>query len=501
MLKTDEKDADLFMSEEYSDQMNVRLEKVDKLRREGINPYAERYPRTHTLQQAYECEEGTKGIAVAGRVIAVRHFGKLIFGHLQDLSGRIQFAAQKQQLEEEFGRLKQLVDIGDHIGIQGEMFITRKGEKTLNIHSWTFLSKALRPLPEKFHGLTDTETRYRQRYLDLIMSRESMDRFIKRSSIISTIRGFLDSNRFLEVETPVLQTKASGALATPFVTHHNYFDIDLYLRIAPETWLKRAVAGGMERVYEFARSFRNEGVDPSHLPDFTLLEYYCAYWNYVDNMDFTEKLMTHLLETVHGSLQLQYQETTIDFSGTWRRISFRDLLYNDCGIDIRTVESKEALLREIASRGIELSKDIDLKKAGFGTLIDTLYKKVSRPSLVDPTFVTHHPVDISPLARKNDEESGVVDRFQLVVNGWEIVNAYSELIDPVDQRARFETQLEARNAGDTEAMDVDMDFVRCMEYGMPPMSGWGMGIDRVVALLTNTTSLRDVVLFPLMKPE
>jgi lysyl-tRNA synthetase class 2 len=481
--------------------MQVRRDKVEKLRECGYTPYAERYERTHTLAQAFSCEEGTTGIAVAGRVMALRHFGKLMFGHLQDASGRLQFAVQKKQMQERFDHIKQLVDIGDHIGIQGEMFVTKKGEKTINVESWTFLSKALRPLPEKFHGLTDVETRFRQRYLDLTMNTESRKRFMKRSEIIKTIRTFLDDHDFLEVDTPVLQSKASGAMATPFKTHHNYFDMDVYLRIAPETYLKRAVAGGLDKVYEFARCFRNEGVDPSHLPDFTLLEYYCAYWNYADNMDFTEKLLTHLLTRVNGALELTYQDHAIDFSGPWPRISFRELLHKDCGVDIAAVSSKDELLDQIRARGIELSEDIDVQAAGFGTLIDTLYKKVSRPSLINPTFITHHPIDLSPLARKNDTDGGVVDRFQLVVNGWEIVNAYSELIDPIDQYRRFELQAQARSRGDTEAMDMDMDFIRCMEYGMPPISGWGMGIDRLVALMTDTTSLRDVVLFPLMKPE
>ncbi|MCX7727539.1 MAG: lysine--tRNA ligase, partial [Chitinispirillaceae bacterium] len=294
---------------------------------------------------------------------------------------------------------------------------------------------------------------------------------------------------------------ACGALARPFITHHNALDIDIYLRIAPETYLKRAIAGGFDKVYEFARSFRNEGVDASHLPDFTLLEYYCAYWNYVDNMNFTEELFKHLLLTVNGSLKLSYEGKEISFEGSWPRITFRELILKDCGIDIDKYDNAKDLLKEIERKNITLETDINISKAGRGTIIDLLYKKVSRPKLVNPVFVTHHPIDLSPLARKNDENPLVVDRFQLVVNGWEVVNAYSELIDPLDQNERFKQQALARERGDTETMDIDNDFILCMEYGMPPISGWGMGIDRIVALLTDAHTLRDVVLFPLLRPE
>jgi lysyl-tRNA synthetase class 2 len=395
----------------------------------------------------------------------------------------------------------ELVDIGDFVGAEGKMFTTRTGEKTVEVASWTFLTKTLRPLPEKWHGITDPELRLRRRYLDIIMSDEARQRFVMRTRIIKTIRDFLDANGFMEIDTPVLTNKATGALARPFVTHNNALDIDVFLRIAPETYLKRAIAGGFDRVYEFARSFRNEGVDASHLPDFTLLEYYCAYWNYVDNMNFTEKLLKHLLQSVTGSLTLTYEGREIDFSGEWPRVSFRDVLIRDCGIDIDQCVDREALWAAIKAKGVTLETDVDIKKAGRGTLIDLLYKKVSRPQMVKPQFITHHPLDLSPLARKNDENPMVVDRFQLVVNGWEVVNAYSELVDPVDQAQRFEQQAEARRKGDTETMDIDQDFLLCMEYGMPPISGWGMGVDRMVALLTGASTLRDVVLFPLLRPE
>jgi lysyl-tRNA synthetase class 2 len=486
---------------DLNEQMRVRMEKAAAMRKAGENPYTDRFERTHRLHEAAALPDGTAKVSVAGRIIALRYFGKLAFGHLYDLDGKLQFAVQKNKLAARFDDFKNNVDIGDFIGVTGTMITTKTGEKTVDVDSYVFLSKTLRPLPEKFHGLTDPELRLRRRYLDLISAPESRERFKKRTLIIKTIRDFLDAHGFLEIDTPVLTNKASGALARPFVTHNNALDIDVYLRIAPETHLKRAIAGGFDRVYEFARSFRNEGVDASHLPDFTLLEYYCAYWNYLDNMNFTEKLFKHLLCTITGGLELTHENTIISFDGDWPRISFRDLIARDCGIDIDNHADKKSLMAEIDRKGIKFETDVDVRKTGRGTLIDLLYKKVSRPKLINPVFITHHPLDLSPLARKNDKNPAVVDRFQLVLNGWEVVNAYSELVDPVDQEARFREQAEARARGDTEAMEVDEEFVQCMEYGMPPISGWGMGVDRVVALLTNTTTLRDVVLFPLLRPE
>jgi lysyl-tRNA synthetase class 2 len=484
-----------------NEQMQVRINKIPAIRASGGNPYADRFDRTHRLHEAAALPDNTAAVSVAGRVVALRYFGKLAFGHLYDLDGKLQFAVQKNKLGERFAHFQNQIDIGDFIGVTGTMITTKTGEKTIDIDGFTFLSKTLRPLPEKFHGITDPELRLRKRYLDLIMSPESRERFKKRTAVIKTIRDFLDGNGFVEIDTPVLANKACGALARPFVTHNNALDIDVYLRISPETYLKRAIAGGFDRVYEFARSFRNEGVDASHLPDFTLLEYYCAYWNYIDNMNFTETLFKHLLQTMNGGLTLTYENTAIDFSGSWPRVSFRDLILRDCGIDIATHATKESLMAEINAKGITFETDVDIKKAGRGTLIDILYKKVSRPKLINPVFITHHPLDLSPLARTNDVDPAVVDRFQLVVNGWEVVNAYSELVDPLDQAERFKVQAEARAKGDTEAMDVDNDFVQCMEFGMPPISGWGMGVDRIVALLTNAQTLRDVVLFPLLRPE
>ncbi len=486
---------------EINEQMKVRLDKLSLIKACGLTPYAERFDRTHRLHEAAKLPDNTGGVRVAGRIIALRYFGKLGFGHLYDIEGKLQFALQKNKLNDAFDNFRKLIDIGDFIGVSGTIITTRTGEKTVDVDEFFLLSKALRPLPEKFHGITDPELRLRKRYLDLIMSEESRKRFLKRTLIIQTIRNYLNEHGFVEIDTPVLTNKATGALARPFITHHNALDIDVYLRIAPETYLKRAIAGGFDRVYEFARSFRNEGVDASHLPDFTLLEYYCSYWNYIDNMKFTEALFKHLIQTVNGGLILTYENNTIDFGGEWPRYSFRELLLKDCGVDIDSYPTAESLLKAIDEKGIHFETDVQVSNAGRGTLIDLLYKKVSRPKLINPTFITHHPVDLSPLARKSDKTPLTVDRFQLVVNGWEVVNAYSELVDPVDQAERFRQQAAARAKGDSETMEVDEEFLQCMEFGMPPMSGWGMGIDRMVALLTNASTLRDVVLFPLLRPE
>jgi lysyl-tRNA synthetase class 2 len=484
-----------------SDETSVRRARLDQLRLSGVTPYAERFELTHGIAQASRLPDETRGVAVAGRVVSQRALGKLIFAHVSDADGRIQLALRKDQLGPQFDSFRQFVDTGDYIGLQGRVFTTRTGEKTVDVESWTLLSKALRPLPEKFHGMTDKESILRRRYLDLIGSQETVERFRLRTRLVQALRRQLDQNGFCEIDTPILTNKASGALATPFRTHHNALDIDVYLRIAPETYLKRAVAGGFNRVYEMARCFRNEGMDASHLPDFTMLEFYAAYWNYEDNMDFTERLLKHVVSEVTGGLSVRYSDRSISFEGDWPRISFRDLIVRDAAIDLAACRTKESLLAAMASQRLVLDIDVADRAVGYGSLVDQLFKKVSRPKIVQPLFVTGHPVDVSPLARRNDTDPSVVDRFQLVVNGWEIVNAYSELIDPVDQRQRLAAQMEARALGDTETMEMDEDFLLCMEHGMPPMSGWGMGIDRLVALLTGAETLRDVVLFPLMRPE
>ncbi len=484
-----------------TNEFDIRKQKLQAIADAGEIPYKDRYAVTHDLNEVVRLEDGTEGVAVAGRIVGLRKMGKMTFGHIGDIDGRVQFLMKKDFIEDSYQRFKEMVDMGDYIGLRGEMFTTRTQEKTIVVREWTLLAKALRPLPEKFHGITDKEQKYRKRYLDLISSRESVARFKVRNTFINSLRAYLNRNKFVEIDTPVLINKASGALAKPFKTYYNALDIDVYMRIAPETYLKRAIAGGYNRVYEFARCFRNEGIDPSHLPDFTMLEYYAAYWNYQDNMAFTEALIKAVVKETIGGLQFSYQDTAIDLDGVWERKSFRELILQDSGIDLVPCRDKASLVAAIEQKGIVIERDIKDPGIGYGTLVDLLYKKVSRPKLINPTFLTEHPLDISPLARKNDANPAIVDRFQLVINGWEMVNAYSELIDPIDQLARFESQLKAREKGDLEAMETDEDFVTCMEYGMPPMSGWGMGIDRFVALLTDTEHLRDVVLFPLLRPD
>ena len=490
------------------EQREVRIAKLDAMREAGLLPYVDRFARSHSLAAAHglgtaqENEEPDTGdaVRVAGRVLTVRRFGKLTFLHLQDGSGRLQVVLDAKRVgTESAGQFNRFVDLGDHIGVDGHTGRTRKGEPSVFADSWTFLSKALRPLPEKWHGLADVEARQRERYLDLVSNPETRARFRLRTRFLKLLRRYLDDHDFEEVDTPVLQTKVTGALARPFHTHHNAMDMACVLRIAPETWLKQCVAGGMDRVYEVARCFRNEGMDPSHLQDFTMVEWYAAYWNYEDNMAFTQDLLLHLVDELLATRRIPYGDREIDFSPPWPRVSFRELIQKDAGFDFEEFETADALRAEISKRRIQLERD-DLDGLGRGTLIDLLYKKVSRPQIINPTFLTGHPIDLSPLARKSDDDPGRTDRYQLVVNGWEVVNAYSELVDPLDQRARFASQAAARAAGDDEALPVDEDYLRAMEHGMPPMSGWGMGVERFLALITNQDNLRDVVLFPLLKP-
>jgi lysyl-tRNA synthetase class 2 len=485
-----------------NDQREVRLQKLERLKAEGVRPYADRYETTHVLDDARrlaEQEEGTP-VRVAGRVVSSRSFGRLTFAHLLDRSGRCQVAFDAAHAgEEALSRFDRCVDLGDFVGVAGKTFRTKKGEPTVRVESWTFLSKALRPLPEKWHGLADREACWRERHLDLLVNPGTRERFRVRTRLVRELRAHLDAHGFEEVDTPSLWPKASGALARPFWTHHNSLDVECALRIAPETWLKRCVAGGIERVYEVARCFRNEGMDPSHLQDFTMAEWYAAYWNFEDNMDFTQGLVLRLVDACVPGRKTKKAGQEIDWTPPWPRVAMRDLVRRDAGIDLDAHLDAASLRKAIVEKGLRLERD-DLETLGRGPLIDLLYKKVSRPRLVAPTFVTSHPIDLSPLARRNDFDPSTTDRFQLVVAGWEVVNAYSELVDPLDQRRRFEEQAAARAAGDEEAMDVDEEYLAAMEHGMPPMSGWGMGIDRFVTLLTDQENLRDVVLFPLMKP-
>ncbi len=488
------------MAESKKTVRDERIEMIQQLREQGINPFPERYERTHRLHEAAGLPEGTEGVRLAGRIIAIRKMGKLSFGHIQDAEGKIQVCFTQDDLSKDgYDFFKKSVDIGDFIGVEGSIFVTKTGEITLRVARFQLLSKAILTLPEKWHGLTDLEACYRQRYLDLIVNEESRKRFKVRRDMIREIRNYLEENGFIEVETPILQAKPSGALARPFITHHNSLDLDVYLRIAPETYLKRLIVGGYDRVFEFARCFRNEGISTAHLQEFLMLEFYAAYWNYEDNMNFTERMLTDALEKVLGTRKIEYMGQTIDFSPPWPRKSLRDVVLEGTGIDIHQVKDRQALLKQAREKEVDFS-DIQVDALGWGALVDAIYKKACRPKIVSPMFLTSHPKELSPLARANDADPSITDRFQVVVMGMEIVNAYSELVDPIDQRERLVKQQQLRDAGDDEAMEFDEDYVHCMEYGMPPISGWGMGIDRLVALLTNEENIKNTVYFPLMRP-
>ncbi len=482
---------------ELSEQEIIRREKIKNIKQ----PYPERYEINYELCDASELEDGVTDVRVAGRIILMRKMGKMSFLTIGDIKGKIQISVKLDMIgEEAYQEFKSNYDLGDFIGVSGEVFTTHTGEKTIRADSITFLGKALRPLPEKFHGVEDIETIYRERYLDLIMNDEAKMRFLFRSKFIREIRNYLDEAGYVEIETPILNNKASGATATPFTTHHKALDIDLYLRIAPETYLKRAIVGGFTKVFEIARCFRNEGIDATHLQDFTMIEGYCAYYNYEDNMKFLREMLQHIIMKLFGTLVITVGDREVDLSGEWESVSFRDLILRYSDIDIAVYNTKEKLLEKIKLDNIEIDSEVPLEALGYGNLVDQLYKKVARVHVVNPIFLTEHPTSLSPLARANDNDPSISDRFQLVINGAEIINAYSELVDPLEQERRLEEQAKLNALGDEEAMPMDSDYILAMESGMPPISGWGIGIDRVVQLLTNSKNIKDVILFPLMRP-
>ena len=486
---------------EFTDQEKVRRDTLETLRT-IINPYPDHFVRTHEIADARLLEDGTTDVKVAGRIVLMRKMGKMSFLTIQDIKGKIQISIKIDMVgEEAYDFFKKYIDIGDFIGVCGEVFTTHTGEKTIRAVSYEFLGKALKPLPEKFHGLTDTESIYRYRYLDLITSKESRNKFLFRSKFIKKLRDYLDKEGYIEIETPILNNKPSGATAKPFITHHNALDIDLYLRIAPETYLKRAVVGGFTKVFEIARCFRNEGMDTTHLQDFTMIEGYGAYLNYKDNMKFLQNMLQSIIKDLFGTLEIKVGDKLVDLSGTWPVVSFRDLILQYSNIDIKVYNTKESLLNKIKEDKIEIDSETPLENLGYGNLVDQLYKKVARPNVIGPIYLTEHPIDLSPLARANDDDKTITDRFQLVINGAEIINAYSELVDPIDQEQRLLKQAALKANGDEEAMPMDYDYIEAMEYGMPPISGWGMGLDRLIQLLTSSENIKDVVMFPLMKPK
>lgn len=485
---------------EFSEQEIVRRNKVEEISK-YCNPYPERYEINYELKDVKYLEDGVTNVRVAGRIVLLRKMGKLSFLTIRDMFGSIQVSIKVDVVgEENYEFFKNYFDLGDFIGVEGEMFTTHTGEKTIRASSFVFLGKALKPLPEKFHGLTDTEQCYRERYVDLIMNQDTRDRFILKYKFIKEIRRYLEDNNYFEIETPVLNNKPSGALARPFVTYHNALDQQVYLRIAPETYLKRAVIGGFNKVFEFARCFRNEGMDSTHLQDFTMLECYCSYYNYKDNMIFVENMLKSTIEKLFGTLVITIGDKVIDLSKKWETISFREVIKKYADIDIEEYNTKEKLLGIIKEKGIVLESETDINLLGFGNLVDLLYKKIGRPYLIEPVFLVEHPIELSPLARANDDNKKLTDRFQLVINGAEIINGYSELVNPVEQLERLEAQAQLNKKGDEEAMVMDMDYIGAMEWGMPPISGWGMGIDRILQVITGVDNIKDLILFPLMRP-
>ena len=483
---------------EFTEQELVRREKLKNIQ----NPYPERFEVNTEIKDAKELPDETTGVRVAGRIVLMRKMGKMSFLTIGDIGGRIQISVKMDMIgEEAYQEFKQNYDLGDFIGVVGEVFTTHTVEKTIRASEITFLGKALRPLPEKFHGLEDQEMIYRERYVDLIMNDDEKKKFLFRSAFIRELRNYLNDLGYVEIETPILNNKASGATAKPFITHHNALDIDLYLRIAPETYLKRAIVGGFTKVFEIARCFRNEGMDGTHLQDFTMIEGYGAYLNYKDNMVLLRKMLQTIIEKLLGTLCVQVGDKMVDLSGEWPSVSFRDLILQYGNIDIHVYNTKEKLLEQIRALNIEIDSEVPLENLGYGNLVDQLYKKVARPHLVNPVFLVEHPISLSPLARANDDDPEITDRFQLVINGAELINAYSELVDPQEQERRLEEQARLKANGDEEAMPMDYDYIHAMEYGMPPISGWGMGIDRLIQLLTSSENIKDVVLFPLMKPR
>ncbi|NLW41336.1 MAG: lysine--tRNA ligase [Tissierellia bacterium] len=484
--------------ENINEMLKIRREKLKKLIEVGENPFLiEKYDYTHhstTIKENFEeLEEET--VSVAGRIMSRRGHGKVSFMDIQDSKGRIQIFIKMDILGEENYNKLNLLDIGDIIGVKGEVFKTKTGEISVRARELTLLTKSLQILPEKFHGLKDQDLRYRQRYVDLIVNPEVKETFIIRSKIIKAIREYLDERDFLEVETPILNTIAGGANARPFITHHNTLDIDMYLRIANELYLKRLIVGGFEKVYEMGRMFRNEGMSYKHNPEFTSIELYQAYADYEDMMKLTEELVSYVAEKALGTMKINYQGKEIDLTPPWRRLSMIDAIKEYTGVDFNDIQTDEEAIEIAKAKGIEV--EAGMKR---GHIINEFFEEFCEQHLVQPTFITHHPVEVSPLAKRNPDDPRLTNRFEAFINTWEIANAFSELNDPIDQKERFLEQVKQREAGDDEAHMMDLDFINALEVGLPPTGGLGIGVDRLIIILTNQPTIRDVILFPTMKP-
>lgn len=484
-----------------------RLKKLDALKQAGINPYPQESTRSHTtaqLQKEHKAllpEHTTSNkVAIVGRLMSFRDLGKIAFGTVRDGTGTIQIVLQEPNTPGKVSALcKSYIDAGDIINVQGTIFRTKRGELSVEVHDLTLLTKSLAALPDKWHGLEDKEERYRKRYIDLVMSPDVRTTFETRATILTTLRSYLQEEGFLEVETPALQSIYGGASAAPFKTHLNALDIPLYLSISPELYLKRVVVGGFERVFTICKNFRNEGIDRQHNPEFTMLEYYAAYKTHEYNMVFTEELFTRLKKALNIGDEITYQGKQISLKLPFKRVTFRDLMLKEADIDIDQVNTYEKLKAEIKGKGL---RDVDIRTCThYGALLDELYKRVVRPSIVQPTFLTHYPVEMIALAKRNEKDPSKINSVQLIIDGAEIMKSYDELNDPLDQEARLHEQAALLKEGSKDAMPMDTDFIDALKLGLPPTAGYGMGIDRLTMLLTNSPSIRDVILFPFMKPE
>jgi lysyl-tRNA synthetase class 2 len=489
---------------EVSELLKLRREKLDEFTKEGINPFPNDFKVIHTSQEIRERFEQMKAndlerveeeFTLAGRIMSIRNFGKAAFIHIQDRKGGIQAYIQKDMVGNDYFKVFSKLDIGDFLGIRGRVFLTRTQELTIKVNQIKLLTKSLRPLPEKWHGLSNIETRYRQRYLDLLVNPRVKETFFRRTKIIQMIRAFLQDRDFLEVETPMMQPIPGGAIACPFKTHHNTFNLDLYLRISPELYLKRLLVGGFERVFEINRNFRNEGISTQHNPEFTMLEFYQTYATYEDLMNLTEEMICHIAKQLLGSPKTLYLDKEIDFTPPWQRLSLKRAIIHYGKLEPHILEKRDLAFRKAQTLGLSpTSQD------GLGKIVNDIFEKVVQPHLIKPTFITNYPTETSPLARRSDTNPEEVERFELFINGQEIANAFSELNDPIDQKERFLKQLSLSESTE-DVGKLDEDFIQALEYGMPPAAGEGMGIDRLVMLLSNSASIRDVILFPLLKPE
>ena len=484
--------------ENLSEVLQVRRDKLSELQKMGRDPFKiSKYDVTHHSNEVidqYDSLEGQR-VSLAGRIMSKRIMGKASFMHLQDQNGRIQAYVKRDDIGLDEYKLFKTYDIGDIVGIEGFVFKTKTEEVSVHIEKLVLLSKSLQVLPEKYHGLKDVDLRYRQRYVDLIVNPEVKDAFLTRTKALKALRSYLDERGFLEVETPILNTIAGGANARPFITHHNTLDIPMYLRIANELYLKRLIVGGFDKVYEMGRMFRNEGMDMKHNPEYTAIELYQAYADYKDMMDITENVISHMAEVATGSMKINYQGTEIDFTPPWKRMTMEECVKEYAGVDFSEINTDEEALAIAREKGIEITPGMRR-----GEVINAFFEEFGEDKLIQPTFITHHPVEVSPLAKRNVEDPRRTDRFEAFANKWELANAFSELNDPIDQRGRFEDQVRKRELGDDEACEMDEDFINALEVGLPPTGGLGIGIDRVIMLLTDSTTIRDVLLFPTMKP-